>query len=132
MSSFRTPTKSLTKSERMCSFGTGMILEIAFLRMGYVFKWVLNGAPKELIPSYFTYADGCYQQTGAIPVIKNKADLRQELYENGFVCDGIKYVRYKRSAGSTRLVSACLSTRLLRREWHAGIDAVCQFVKMPQ
>lgn len=68
---------------------------------------VLNEAPKELIPPYFTYADGCYQLTGAIPVIKNKADLRQELYENGFVCDGIKYVRYKRSAGSSR-VGKCL------------------------
>ena len=68
---------------------------------------VLNQAPKDLIPPYFTYANGCYQLTGAIPVIKNKADLRQELYENGFVCDGIKYVRYKRSAGSSR-VGKCL------------------------
>ena len=32
----------------------------------------------------------------------NIKKLREYLYENGFVCDGIKYVRYKRSAGSAR------------------------------
>ncbi len=68
---------------------------------------VLNGISKDLIPPYFTYADGFYQQTGIIPVLKNKAELRRELYENGFVCDGIRYVRYKRSAGSSR-VGKCL------------------------
>lgn len=68
---------------------------------------VLNEAPKDDIPQYFTFVDGCYQQIGVIPVIKNKAELRQELYKNGFVCDGIKYVRYKRSAGSSR-VGKCL------------------------
>lgn len=61
----------------------------------------------ELLPPYFVYIDGCYQQIRAIPVIKNKADLRKELYLNGFTCDGIKYVRYKRSAGSSR-VGKCL------------------------
>lgn len=68
---------------------------------------VQNEVHKDLLPPYFSYIDGCYQQTGNIPVLKNKADLRQELYENGFICDGIKYVRYKRSAGSSR-VGKCL------------------------
>lgn len=62
---------------------------------------------KQLLPPYFTYADGCYQQLGIIPVVKNKAEIRRELYENGFVCDGRRYVRYKRSAGSSR-VGKCL------------------------
>lgn len=61
----------------------------------------------EYLPKYFAYVNGCYQQIGIIPVIKNKSELRRELYENGFVCDGIKYVRYKRSAGSSR-VGKCL------------------------
>lgn len=92
---------------RDCVFTDGVCIQNGLLVGIQTNVEVLNEAPKELIPSYFTYADGCYQQTGAIPVIKNKADLRQELYENGFVCDGIKYVRYKRSAGSSR-VGKCL------------------------
>lgn len=92
---------------RDCVFTDGVCIQNGLLVGIQTNVEILNEAPKELIPSYFTYADGCYQQTGAIPVIKNKADLRQELYENGFVCDGIKYVRYKRSAGSSR-VGKCL------------------------
>lgn len=48
-----------------------------------------------------------YIQSGNIPVLLNKAELREWLYKNGFVCDGIKYVRYKRSSGSSR-VGKCL------------------------
>ncbi len=92
---------------RDCVFTDGVCIKGSLIVGIQTNVEVLNEAPKELIPTYFTYADGCYQLTGAIPVIKNKADLRQELYENGFVCDGIKYVRYKRSAGSSR-VGKCL------------------------
>lgn len=62
---------------------------------------------KEVLGKYFAYSDGCYHQINKIPVIKNKAQLRDELYKNGFTCDGIRYVRYKRSAGSSR-VGKCL------------------------
>ena len=92
---------------RDCVFTDGVCIKDSLIVGIQTNVEVLNEAPKELIPTYFTYANGCYQLTGAIPVIKNKADLRQELYENGFVCDGIKYVRYKRSAGSSR-VGKCL------------------------
>lgn len=92
---------------RECVFTDGVYVKDGLLIGIQTNVEVLNAAPKDLIPPYFTYADGCYQQTGAIPVIKNKADLRQELYENGFMCDGVKYVRYKRSAGSSR-VGKCL------------------------
>ncbi len=68
---------------------------------------IKNPLPQEILGKYFAYADGCYYQVGNIPVLKNKAELREELYRNGFVCDGIKYVRYKRSAGSSR-VGKCL------------------------
>lgn len=63
--------------------------------------------PNEILGEYFAYVDGCYIQKKAFPVIKSKSDLRHYLYENGFVCDGIKYVRYKRSSGSSR-VGKCL------------------------
>ena len=42
-----------------------------------------------------------------IPNKKSKAELREWLYTNGFVIDGIRYVRYKRSAGSSR-IGQCL------------------------
>lgn len=92
---------------RDCVFADGVCIKDGLLVGIQTNVEVLNETPKEMLPPYFTYADGCYQQTGAIPVLKNKAELRQELYENGFVCDGIKYVRYKRSAGSSR-VGKCL------------------------
>lgn len=102
-----------------CIFADGVCVKDGLLIGIQTNVEVLNAAPKDLIPPYFTYADGCYQQTGVIPVIKNKADLRQELYENGFICDGIKYVRYKRSAGSSRVgkclfVNEILSKRMAR------------------
>lgn len=68
---------------------------------------VQNPVSSDVLGKYFAYVDGYYKQIGSIPVIKNKAELREELYQNGFVCDGIKYVRYKRSSGSSR-VGKCL------------------------
>lgn len=63
--------------------------------------------PQEVLGKNFTFSEGFYEQVGQIPTLKNKSELRQYLYENGFVCDGIKYVRYKRSSGSSR-VGKCL------------------------
>lgn len=61
----------------------------------------------ELLEGYFTFCNGYYKLTGTIPTIMDKAELRNELYKNGFRCDGIDYVRYKRSSGSSR-VGKCL------------------------
>ena len=68
---------------------------------------VKNPVAPEILGKYFAYTDGYYTQINSIPVIMNKAELREYLYKNGFVCDGIKYVRYKRSSGSSR-VGKCL------------------------
>lgn len=35
-------------------------------------------------------------------VIRNKRQLRKELYENGFVLNGVKYIRYKRTTAKSR------------------------------
>lgn len=61
-----------------------------------------------VLEDYFVYEDGQYKHTNN-EIVLNKADLRKELYikKNGFICDGIKYVRWKRSAGSGR-VGKCL------------------------
>lgn len=43
-----------------------------------------------------------YAIQGTIKTLMTSAQLRNELYKNGFLCDGIKYCRMKRSTGSAR------------------------------
>ena len=62
---------------------------------------------QDILGNYFTFENGMYVQKGNIPVLKSKAELREYLYKNGFNCDGLHYVRYKRSSGSSR-VGKCL------------------------
>lgn len=61
------------------------------------------------VPKYFVYDENSHKiKLGkAIPTLMSRSELRYDLYENGFVCNGIKYVRYKRSSGSSR-VGKCL------------------------
>lgn len=54
----------------------------------------------------FVYRDGKYH-VKSNKTLNTVADLRENLYENGFTCDGIHYVRFKRSSGSSR-VGKCL------------------------
>ena len=61
----------------------------------------------DVLGKYFWYEDGKYHAKPNIKAVKSVADLRRELYEKGFDCDGIHYIRYKRSAGSSR-VGKCL------------------------
>ena len=68
---------------------------------------VNNPLSEDILGAYFTYNQGFYEQVGQIDTLLNKSDLRQYLYEHGFTCDGIDYVRYKRSSGSSR-VGKCL------------------------
>lgn len=58
---------------------------------------------------YFRYdtETNSYQPRKNIPTVHSVSDIRTDLYENGFVCDGVKYVRFKRSSGSSR-VGKCL------------------------
>lgn len=63
----------------------------------------------ENIPKYFIY-DKEKQKVKlgkAIPTLMSRSELRHDLYDNGFICNGIKYVRYKRSSGSSR-IGKCL------------------------
>ena len=90
-----------------CNIEDGACVEDGVLMAIQTNVEIKSPLPQSILGKYFAYANGCYNQTGTIPVLKNKAQLREDLYENGFVCDGIKYVRYKRSAGSSR-VGKCL------------------------
>lgn len=66
---------------------------------------VENPVDRDLLGKYFDYDNDkkAYKRTttaisSAIPV----KDIRKYLYQNGFDMDGVHYVRYKRSAGSSR------------------------------
>lgn len=48
-----------------------------------------------------------YIKTKEPKTLKTNAELRKELYKHGFVCNGVKYCRMKRSSGSAR-VGKCL------------------------
>lgn len=48
-----------------------------------------------------------YTKKSEPKTLKTNAQLRTELYRNGFICNGIKYCRMKRSTGSAR-VGKCL------------------------
>jgi len=61
------------------------------------------------VPAYFEYDEDArkIKLKKTIPTLMSRSELRYDLYENGFVCNGIEYVRYKRSSGSSR-VGKCL------------------------
>lgn len=61
------------------------------------------------VPRYFDYdvENRKIKLAKTIPTLMSRSDIRYDLYEKGFVCNGIKYVRYKRSSGSSR-VGKCL------------------------
>lgn len=55
----------------------------------------------------FVFEDGVYKLGKSMKVLLTAAQLRNRLYQDGFVCDGIRFRRFKRSAGSGR-VGKCL------------------------
>lgn len=67
---------------------------------------VMSPLPSDMLEPYFEYRDGCYQKVKEPRKKVNTAKLRKELYENGFQCGGIHYIRWKRSAGSARVGKA--------------------------
>lgn len=68
---------------------------------------VENVIPESVYSTAFEFDGKTYKAKSNIQTINNVANIREELYKNGFYCDGIKYVRFKRSAGSSR-VGKCL------------------------
>lgn len=59
------------------------------------------------LPQSFTYEDGKYHIKSNVESIKSLEDIRKKLYNDGFMCNGIHYVRWKRSSGSAR-VGKCM------------------------
>jgi len=60
----------------------------------------------DLLENYFIFNNGRYQKN-KIPTIQNVSQLRDQLYKTGFISNGKRYVRFKRSSGSSR-VGKCL------------------------
>ena len=65
-------------------------------------KKVDNPVDQELFGKWFEFVDGQYVSNDKFKTIMSAAKIREWVYENGFYMDGIKFVRYKRSAGSAR------------------------------
>ena len=57
----------------------------------------------DVLGKFFYYKDGQYRAKRNIKNVMGVSDLREDLYENGFYCNGIHYVRFKRSSGSSRV-----------------------------
>ena len=56
----------------------------------------------ELLGKWFEVVDGKYKSTEKFKTIMSGKKIREWVYENGFYMDGIKFVRFMRSAGSAR------------------------------
>lgn len=70
-------------------------------------KDVGNPINEESLGKYFYYNKGKYHAKNNIPTIMSTSQLREYTYKNGFLCNGIKFIRYKRSSGAAR-VGKCL------------------------
>ena len=67
---------------------------------------VSSPLPPSILGKYFGYKDGKYHLIKQPKKLMSTAELRRELYNNGFLCNGIQYTRWKRSAGSARVGKA--------------------------
>lgn len=65
-------------------------------------KKVENLISQELLGKWFNVVDGEYVSTDKFKTIMSASKIREWVYENGFYMDGIRFIRYKRSAGSAR------------------------------
>lgn len=101
---------------RDCVFNDGVFVKDGQLIAIQTNVEVKKPVDKEILGDYFVYANGFYCQVGTIPTVMDKAELRNYLYKNGFKCDGVEYVRYKRSSGSSRVGKCLFVNKLLADE----------------
>lgn len=79
---------------------------------------VENPIPNEVLGKCFYYDGGEYRAKPNIPTLNSVANIREEIYTKGFYCDGIKYVRFKRSAGSSRVGKCLFIDEKLYKQMH--------------
>lgn len=68
---------------------------------------VENPLPASALGDLFVFDNGSYKLGKSMKVLFTVAQLRERLYQDGFMCDGIYFRRFKRSSGSSR-VGKCL------------------------
>ena len=68
---------------------------------------VENPISQQDLGDLFEFDNGTYRLGKTMKVLLTVAQLRERLYQNGFVCDGITFRRFKRSSGSSR-IGKCL------------------------
>lgn len=56
----------------------------------------------QLLGKWFVFEDGKYKSTDKFKTIMTAKKIREWIYKNGFYLDGIRFVRFMRSAGSAR------------------------------
>lgn len=84
----------------------------AYVKDGKLAAIALNTPIECPLPDYmlgecFAYEDGCYKLVKQPRKLKTVAQLREDIYERGFTCGDVRYCRWKRSSGSSR-VGKCL------------------------
>lgn len=93
---------------------------------------MINPIPATILPDYF----GChfdedkkgyfYKEIKNIPTVVSSSKLRDDLYKNGFYCEGKKYIRYKRSSGAARVGKVLFIDERLYNSMHkseqCGLD----------
>ena len=70
----------------------------------------------------YEYKEDAYEDNQEAIRIMDTSALRGDLYKNGFLCNGKRYVRYKRSSGSSREGNCLFILETLKRkmdEWSA-------------
>lgn len=89
---------------------------------------VTSPLSQDLLGKYFCYDSELkvYRVKGNFKTLNTVSDIRKSLYKEGFVCDGIKYVRFKRSSGSSRVGKCLFIDEKLYKKMHkwslCGLD----------
>ncbi len=78
--------------------------ELIAVRVG---KPVESPLTQQELGDLFVFDNGTYRLGKSMKVLLTVAQLRNRLYQDGFTCDNIKFRRFKRSSGSSR-VGKCL------------------------
>ena len=81
---------------------------------------------ESLLAPYFAYANGSYTVIKQPKVVVTTSEARKRLYEKGFWCDNVHYIRWKRSSGSARVGKCLFINEALYDEMHrwelCGLD----------
>ena len=67
---------------------------------------------------YFEFSTNAYHLKKQPPTLLSRVQLREYLYANGFKCNGIEFVRWKRSSGSSRVGKCMFIDKKLYNRMH--------------